>query len=197
MKYGINLVEELRNREIRHHRKAALVTYAIIALAGILTIVILKTVLFLLSVNQDLTSAKTKLTRLQEEYQRYQQTAMSINKEDLELLDRLQHGRIFWTKKLSAMAFPLPSNYWVNSFQYKGNALQVKGFGYVEEEQRQLITLDDYLNILRADSIFNKDMKQVSLIETRRDDVSDSAQRDRVSFEFTAQPGTNLAGEVR
>lgn len=187
MKYNINLVADLRKQERREQRKSEFVTYAFVALAGGLSLVIFKCVIFLLIINRDLNTAENRLQSLQAEYLRYKQTSMSIDKEDLELLDQLQHKRIFWTKKLTSMALPLPNNYWVNSFTFKKGILNVRGFGYLENQQRQLITLDDYLNILRADPVFNKGMQRIALIETRRDDVASEHNQARVSFEFTAQ----------
>lgn len=189
MKYQINLVSEIRQDEKRKQLHDSLQVYAFVALAGIITIVLLKSTLFLQLVRQDLNLANAYLKTLETEYQRYQQTTMTVEKQDLELLDQLQHGRLFWTKKLSSMALPLPPNYWVNRFEYKSNQFSVDGFGYIDGNQRQLITLDDYLNILRADTTFRKGLEQIFLVETRRTDLhSEDGDRDQVSFQFRAKP---------
>lgn len=189
MKYHINLVSKIRQEEKHWQLQNSLQVYAFVALAGIITIVLLKSALFLQLVRQDLQLAEQYLLTLQTEYQRYQQTTMTIEKQDLELLDKLQHGRLFWTKKLASMALPLPSNYWVNKFEFKTNRFSVDGFGYIDESQRQLITLDEYLTILRHDSVFRRGLEQVSLVETRRTDSKKYGDpRDQISFRFNAKP---------
>jgi Tfp pilus assembly protein PilN len=187
MKYEINLIHEMRLGEKRAKRDAALMTWTSFILAGILTLAIFKGLLFTLLVREDLRIAQNKLNQLKAEYQRYQATNISVQKEDVELLDRMQHSRVFWTKKLSAMASPLPSNYWVNSIHFKTSKLGVKGFGYLDQEQKQLVTLDDYLNVLRSDSVFIKGISQVALVETRRSDLDKEENlRERISFEYSA-----------
>lgn len=189
MKYQINLVAEIRLDEKKRQRLDSFQVYIFVILAGVLTIVLLKGLLFVQLVRQDLALAQSHLKTLETEYQRYQQTTFSIEKQDLELLDRLQHGRLFWTKKLSAMAHPLPQNYWVNKFTFKNNQFTVDGFGYIDEEQRQLITIDDYLNILRADTIFRTNLELISFVETKRTNLHEQSQdRDEVSFTFKARP---------
>lgn len=188
MKYHINLVAELRANE-KHlrieHLRGTVVTAV---LAAVLALAAVKWTFGILGMRQSLQAAQAKLSLLEQEYQRYQATNMKVTKEDVELLDRLQHGRIFWSKKLAALASPLPENYWVDAMGYKGTEMRVKGFGYIDLEQRQLLTLDDYLNILRSDTVFNKGVQEVALNEARRsDDANESVKRQRISFEYSAK----------
>lgn len=188
MKYQLNLVAELRAREkaykFRHFQGVTVLAIVI----AVLLLVIIKWTFGLLSFKQDIENANNKLQLLKYEYQQYQATNLRITKEDVELLDKLQHSRVFWSKKLAALASPLPPNYWVDAMGYKSNELRVKGFGYIDTEQRQLLTLDYYLNILRVDSVFNKGMPQISLQETRRnDDQNGESKLQRVSFEYSAK----------
>lgn len=189
MKYTINLVAELRANEKRRNLEQIKGAVVSTLLGGMLALVAFKWVVGILSMVQSQQLAQSKLLLLQQEYQRYQATSLSITKEDVELLDRLQHSRIFWSKKLAALASPLPANYWVDAIGFKTGELRVKGFGYIDPEQRQLLTLDGYLNILRADSVFNKKIPVISLQETRRNDDRETEgymTRQRVSFEYSA-----------
>jgi len=193
MKYNINLVAEMRAIEKRHNLDHLRGTVVSTILTGILVLVALKWIFGVLSMQQNLQLAQGKLQLLQQEYRRYQATSLSITKEDVELLDRLQHSRIFWSKKLAALASPLPSNYWVDAIAFQSSELRVKGFGYIDTEQKQLLTLDGYLNILRADTVFSKGMPSISLQETRRNDDHEGegeATRQRVSFEYSAKGTT-------
>jgi len=188
MRYNINLVAELRASERKRRNAHMRITIVTTVLACLLAFVAVKWVGGILSMRQSLANAQGKLAQLQQEYQRYQATNLSITKEDVELLDRLQHGRIFWSKKLASLASPLPANYWVDAMGYKKEEMRVRGFGYIDSEQRQLLTLDGYLNILRGDTVFSKGIKTIALNETRRNDDEDGiGKRQRVSFEYSAK----------
>jgi len=131
---------------------------------------------------------RRELGRIEAEYRKYKTTKMIVDKADIELLDRLQTGRIFWTKKLEAMASHLPNRppntYWITRFSYDRSSLNVKGYGFISRRQEQLITIDDYLNALRADTSFSDVFNACFLKSTARDD---EGFRERVSFEYSAE----------
>jgi Tfp pilus assembly protein PilN len=138
--------------------------------------------------SRTLARERAELARIEAEYRRYKATQMIVDKADIELLDQLYSGKIFWTKKLEAMARNLPENYWITMFRYKDGTCNVKGYGYITEEQRQLITIDDYLNLLRQDRGFNDVLKNVHFNLTER---NDEPGRERVTFDYSAEGGKN------
>jgi Tfp pilus assembly protein PilN len=135
---------------------------------------------------------RANLARIEAEYRKYKETKMIVDKADVELLDRLQNGRIFWTRKLAAMALHLPENYWITAFGYKNKTYSVEGYGYISPEQEQLITLDDYLNELRNDSTFCDVFRVTHLNATERDD---EYGRKRVSFEYSSRGSKGAYGK--
>lgn len=189
MKYTINLIRSLREKEYREavarRRGTLLITLCAVLLAVALAYSAWNTVDMLRVIELE----REKLARVEAEYRQYQSTTMIVDKGDIELLDKLQNDRIFWTRKLASMALHLPENYWVTRFGYgKGNQFDVDGYGYISRDQKQLITLDDYLNLLRGDTLFNDVFRNVHLEQARRDD---EGTRERVSFRFSA--GTRRA----
>jgi Tfp pilus assembly protein PilN len=187
MKYKLNLIRTLRieerNAEIKRVRILMLTAISL----GFLVLAAFYAALQVLTMEATLSDERNKLARIEEEYKRYKTTTMIVNKADIELLNKLQSERIFWTKKLAAMAYPLPENYWITQFEFNEDVFRVKGYGYITERQRQLVTIDDYLNMLRADTTFNDNFKQVYLDATKREDEK---ERERVSFEYSAIAGT-------
>lgn len=184
MKYSINLVRTLREQERRQalarRRTSMLVILCLVSLA----LAIGYNTLHVVAMRSVIAEEHNKLARIDAEYKQYKATTLIVDKADIELLDKLQNDRIFWTRKLAAMAVHLPENYWVTKFGYgKANTFQVDGYGYITKAQKQLITLDDYLNLLRADSLFNDDFKTTHLDLAKRDD---EGSRERVNFEYSA-----------
>jgi hypothetical protein len=188
MKYHINLIQSLRTKEKRDESQRALINvFTMVAFAALL-LAGAYTASNILRMRLTINAERAELERIEAEYRKYKTTRMIVDKEDIELLDRLQTGRIFWTRKLAAMAYHLPNQppnpYWITRFAFNRNTLTVKGYGYISPQQEQLITIDDYLNSLRADTTFSDIFPNIFLSSTSRDD---EAGRERVNFEYAAE----------
>ena len=183
MHYNINLVRTTRIEEKKGERKRLTTLVFLICALSILILSSLYTALEILRMERVLKDEGEKVARIQEEYKRYKASKTIINKADIELLDKLQHERIFWTKKLVAMAQYLPENYWITEFGYKPNSFDVHGYGYITKEQEQLITMDDYLNELRKDTTFNDVFRNTYLNLTER---KDERTRERITFKYSS-----------
>ncbi|MBN1982868.1 MAG: hypothetical protein JW795_15145 [Chitinivibrionales bacterium] len=190
MKYSINHIRTLRLTQKRsasiRMRVAVIIAGSLLLLAGAVGYSVVEVIAMNVVIDQE----QQRYNLIETEYSKYQQTQMIINKEDIELLDGLQNNRIFWTKKLEAMASPLPENYWITRFDYTNGAFTVEGYGYISNKQEQLITLDDYLSILRKDTNFCDVFSVTRLNSTTR---ADENGKMRVSFDFTSN--SNGAGQ--
>jgi Tfp pilus assembly protein PilN len=185
VRYNINLIrlqraEEHRAIELRNR----LFTVGVSCL-GLLGIAALTFTFQILGMEAKLSNEQVQLARIEQEYSKYRSTRMVIDKADIERLDSLQSNRVFWTKKLAAMAVYLPEDYWTISFSFDKKVYRVKGYGYISTNQDQLITLDDYLNKLRADPNYTDVFKMTSFNEVSRAD-EEKENRERVSFEYSS-----------
>lgn len=184
MKYSINLVMKRRIEEKKAEIKKYHMVFLCIICFGALVGALAYSALEILKMERVLQDERDKLAKIENEYKKYQQTEMIVNKDDVELLDKLQNGRIFWTHKLASMALHLPENYWITRFGYQGTSYKVEGYGYISAEQEQLITLDNYLNNLRTDSTFSDVFLVTFLNSTVRNDEDN---KQRVSFDFSSE----------
>jgi len=185
VRYNINLIRQLRSEERRASElKDRLFTFGI-SCFGLIGIATLTFTFQVLSMEAKLTNERQNLARIEQEYSKYKTTRMVIDKADIERLDSLQANRIFWTKKLAAMAVYLPEDYWIIQFGFDGKIYKVSGFGYISPDQEQLITLDDYLNKLRADRNYTDAFKATYFNSVARSD-EESNVRNRVSFEYSS-----------
>jgi Tfp pilus assembly protein PilN len=184
MQYTINLIRTRRERERIAQKKHTVTVGVTAATLGLVVLALFYATLEVFFMHQVLANKRQEVERIKTEYKKYRTTKLTIDKADIQLLDDLQRNRIFWTRKLIAMARHLPENYWVTDFGYKKNEFNVEGYGYISEQQKQLITLDDYLNRLRDDSTFNDVFPTIYLDETRRKD--EARGRMRVNFMYSA-----------
>ncbi len=186
MKYRANLIKEiLKEEKIQKAKSLRRILYSWTAF-GILALVILDASFKVIHMNQLINFEQEKLDRIVAEYETYQKTEMTINRMDIELLDKLQHNRVFWTKKLAATARYLPDQYWIEDIAFN-TKYEVSGYGYTVPEQQQLMTLDAYLNFLRADTTFNDDFPTSFLEAVVRADEDEKGESiERVLFELSA-----------
>jgi hypothetical protein len=186
MRYKINLVKKIRLEEEKaEKRRVTTFTFCMVCFC-LLALSLIFSMFLILDIENALNDVETDLRRVENEYRTYKATKMIVDKSDIELLDKLQHNRIFWSKKLASMARHLPENYWVTEFGYKRSSFDVKGYGYISNKQEQLLTMDDYLNLLRADTTFRDVFKNTYLNSTKR---LDEKSRERISFEYSSLGG--------
>lgn len=183
VRYSVNLVRRIRIEEQRALRLKNRIFMLAASCTGLLVIAILVLVSQFLAMRIKIDVEKQQLNRIETEYRKYRATRMVVDRADIERLDALQANRIFWTKKLAALAYHLPENYWITRFAFDGRSLAVSGFGYISLQQEQLITLDNYLNKLRADSTYRDVFANTHFNAVAR---SDEADRSRVSFDFSS-----------
>jgi hypothetical protein len=185
MRYTINLIRQLRSEERRAQELRDRLFTVAMSCFGLLAIAVITITFQVLGMDAKLSNEKQQLARIELEYSKYKATRMVINKEDIERLDSLQSNRIFWTKKLAAMAYYLPDEYWIIKFGFDSKAYKVSGFGYISTKQEQHITLDDYLNKLRVDSTYTDIFKTTVFNSMVRAD-EEKENRERISFEFSS-----------
>ena len=188
MKYRINIVEQLRKAEKRERRRRSTMTVCLMVSFTLLLLSAAFTAQNIIKMRGTLQRERMELRRIEAEYRKYKSTKMIVDKTDIEKLDRLQGNRIYWTKKLAAIASHLPNTppdpYWITSFSFKDHKLNVKGYGFISPRQEQLITLDEYLKALRADTTFSDVFGTCYLNTTARED---EGNRERVTFDYTAE----------
>lgn len=181
--YHINLVRSLREKERRAEKQRRIHAMVGVACFALLLLAVVYSGLTMWKMERVLAAEREKLVQIQSEYSRYTATRTIVDKGDVELLNRLQGRGIFWTKKLAAMATHLPDNYSITAFSYHNGELKVRGFGFTNPKQDQLLILDAYLNRLRQDTTFSDVFKQIFLSSAQRNDQPGTG---KVAFEFSA-----------
>lgn len=183
MRYSINLVRDLRFAEKKERIKKSRMMLFSIACFGLLGLAIFYSTLQVVLMRSVIRQERLALKKVVRQYKKYRKTRMTVSKADVELLDRLQNRRIFWTQKLAAMAQHLPKSYWIKKFVYDGDKFSAEGFGYITDKQKQLIVLNNYFKALRADTTFNNHFQYTHFMSTIR---RDEDKKKKIKFEFTS-----------
>jgi len=192
IKYKMNLVKSIRIAERRQMKHGVNMAFMLIVCFGILALSGFYAYTKLGKMQVEIAKEKAAIRKITAEYREYQEMQTSIDKADVELLNRLLTNRVYWTKVLDGMASHLPAeqptSYWITKFGYRGQAFAVHGFGYITEQQEQLLALDEYLNRLRADPNYTEFFNRTNLKSAVRSDESGQGSRvnERVSFEYAS-----------
>jgi len=195
IRYKLNLVKSVRAAEKRARGERSQMTLIALVCFCALGLAIFSTYIKIEGMEKVVANEKRKLKMIEAEYRNYQEMHVSIDKADIELLNQLQMNRVYWTKKLEAIAKHLPDeqpiSYWITKFGYKSNnrTFNVHGYGYITQQQEQLLALDNYLNDLRADVSYSDIFASTFLNSAVRSDEEDNerkVKRDRISFEFSS-----------
>lgn len=188
MKFRLNLIREIKAEQEAAQKRRRFSANLFAICYSLLAVILIYGITDILTMRLKVAEERKRLENVKAEYQRYKSTTEIVSKADVELLDRLQNNRIFWTKKLLIMARCLPENYWITQFGHDGAALTVNGYGYITDRQEQLITLHAYLDGLRRDPAYNDVFKPTYLNSTIRADETGKG-RERVSFSYTGIGG--------
>jgi len=184
MRYTTSMIRAIRNEEKRRESLRIKLLSLSAGSGGIVCLALFYALLQVADMSAQVRQERESLDRVKAEYSRYQAQQASIDQEDIERLNTLQKSGIIWTKKLAAMASHLPENYWITRFGYDGFAFSVQGCGILQTKQDQLITINDYLNALRRDSLFSDAFPAIYLNTTRRFEMNELT---KVSFDFSAE----------
>jgi len=200
IRYKMNLMKSIIEAEKRNSEHRLKMSLLFIVCFGALGGAALYVYSQLSLMEQTLYAEKLKLLKVQAEYRNYQEEVSVVNKADVELLGRLQTNRIYWTRKLEAIAKYLPDaepvSYWITKFGYNdnGRTFTVSGYGYITQKQEQLLELERYLDSLRAEPSYAHIFGSTYLKSAVRDDeylrTPDGSkrerERDRISFEYAS-----------
>ncbi len=180
------MIRVIRREEKKKERSRSLSTALGSLGFGVLGLALLYFMFNVITMESSLRKERHKLEDVEKEYLKYKASKLFVDKADIELLDELQSRRIFWTKKLIAMATHLPENYWIAHFGFNQKQFSVSGFGMVSQGQNQLIILDNYFNELRSDSNY-KDVFPITTFNSTR--LEKLSENDKVSFDFVSTAG--------
>ncbi|MBD3321340.1 MAG: hypothetical protein GF350_09630 [Chitinivibrionales bacterium] len=183
MRYEINMIRSVREMERRAQQRRVF-SLALSAIAiGLLALSFFYATLQVLTMESVLRQEKNKLKLVENEYEQYQETQQIVEKDDVELLDKLQNGKVFWTRILAAVAHYLPDNYWTTEFSFNSEVLNIKGEGYISRSQDQLVVLDKYIRSLENDPRFSSVFKSASLVSAERSSKEDN----KIAFNISAE----------
>jgi hypothetical protein len=183
MRYSINLVRQTRVAERKAEQFRLRISVFSMICFGVLAVAVVFSFFEILSMHIVIMNEHQSVARIKNEYGKYKATRMIVDKADIELLDSLQNSRIFWTRKLTALAVHLPDYFCLGEFKYQPPDFQAAISCPLALQQNQLVTIDDFLNRLRQDSDWHDLFHKTVLYSASR---GEQDKKDQMQFQFVS-----------
>lgn len=109
------------------------------------------------------------LNEIRDEIETYQVSGEFLSKQDLERLAEVSTERIFWAKKLVALAEKTTDKIAITNFNFKGERLSLYGITRVDKNQKEFNLIDEFINDLKNNVHINTDFPEVTFVLSRLD----------------------------
>lgn len=155
----------------------------------ILTFVISMVVLygFTLWINFDLNNKlqnrKKLLKNIKNEIKQFQTSGDFLSKKDLQNLEKVS-DRVFWTKKLEALADKTSDKIAITHFSYSRDNLRLFGITRIDKEEKEHDLINEFIISLQNNKQISGDFPNIQFVKSRRDKEKDV---DIIRFEIACR----------
>ncbi|RLC50228.1 MAG: hypothetical protein DRZ79_04720 [Candidatus Cloacimonadota bacterium] len=165
-KINLNKYGELK-RKIEQEKR----TFQITAFSFFFFTVILTLIVILLNgnLNKKLENRKQLLAKIKNEVKAYKVSGEYLSKKDLERLANISTQRIFWAKKLVALAEKTNDKIAITHFSFKNNVLSLYGITKVDKKQKEFDLIDNFILQLKNNKQISVDFPEIKFVKSRRD----------------------------
>ena len=110
---------------------------------------------------------------------------INLSKIDIKNLHKFEKKRIYWSKKFLALSEMTPEDMAITRFEFKGKNFSLEGIGNLEEGEKPLEIVKDFMDEIDANDTFNKDFKNLKVWKVKSNTKgSKSEENERIIMEF-------------
>lgn len=125
---------------------------------------------------------KARLAEIREQIEKYQTSGDYLSSEDLEKIAEISQNRIFWAKKLVALADHTDDKIAIEKFSYKNGVLKLFGITPLERESQEIdLIIEGFIDKLQANEQISADFPEIYFEKSSKDKEKDT---DIVKFEI-------------
>lgn len=114
------------------------------------------------------------LKQIEDQVASYEVSGEFLSKADLDKLSDAFTDRIFWAKKLVALAERTQSQIAITHFSYKRGVLSLYGITKVDKGQKEFDLIDNFIESLKANPQISADFKDIEFVRSNRDREKDT-----------------------
>ncbi|MBN2461640.1 MAG: hypothetical protein JXB60_08530 [Candidatus Cloacimonetes bacterium] len=109
------------------------------------------------------------LEEIKKEIKDYQVSGEYLSSRDLERLYKISTERIFWAKKLVALAEQTTDKIAITHFSFKSNTLSLFGITKVDREQKEFDLIHDFVEKIKRNEQISSDFPEIKIVRSRKD----------------------------
>ncbi len=127
------------------------------------------------------------------EIESYEISGEFLSAKDMERLTNVSTKRIFWAKKLVALADKTTDKIAITHFSYKNNKLSLFGITKLDKKEKEFdLIIEDFIKKLKDDIQISSDFPEIEFVRSRQDFEKDVEilrfQIDCISRDLTLEP---------
>jgi hypothetical protein len=190
-KINLNKFGELRLQQ--EAERKAFQTFVSLFVLG--TLILFAFVIYLDSqLATKLDSRQKFLKQIEDQVASYEVSGDFLSKSDLDRLSTVFTDRIFWARKLVALADKTQSQIAITHFSYKRGILSLYGITKVAKDQREFDLIDNFIESLKANPQISMDFKDIVFVRSNRDREKDT---DIIRFQVDCLGKDSTSGQTK
>jgi hypothetical protein len=134
------------------------------------------------------------LKQIEDQVASYEVSGDFLSKSDLDRLSQAFTDRIFWAKKLVALADKTQSQIAITHFSYKRGILSLYGITKVDKDQKEFDLIDNFIESLKANQQISLDFKDIVFVRSNRDREKDT---DIIRFQIDCIGKDSMLGKSK
>jgi hypothetical protein len=134
------------------------------------------------------------LKQIEDQVASYEVSGDFLSKSDLDRLSNAFTDRIFWAKKLVALAERTQSQIAITHFSYKRGVLSLYGITKVDKDQKEFDLIDNFIESLKANPQISMDFKDIVFVRSNRDREKDT---DIIRFQVDCIGNDSVIGKTK
>jgi outer membrane murein-binding lipoprotein Lpp len=153
-----------------------------------LAFLILGLLLAALTINARLSAKENEFKHtvmdLNAQIQALQKDENFVSEKEVFALDRLNSARVFWTRKVEALAALTGNKIALTEIKYERSILSMKGVARVSRTNNNFDLVSDFIERIKAEPAFSRDFRKIDFRSSSRVDFMD---QDLLNFEIIMQ----------
>jgi len=170
--------------ELKQQAEAEARTFRNTVVSFLIFFALLYGVVFVLrnSLDAKVVERKNTLADIESQIEKYQTSGDYLSAEDLQKIAEITRNRIFWAKKLVALAEHTDDRIAIEKFTYKNGVLKLYGITPLEREsQEHDLIIEGFIDKLQANAQISGDFPDIYFEKSNKDKEKDT---DIIKFEI-------------
>jgi hypothetical protein len=116
----------------------------------------------------------TYIKSIKKEIERYKDNGEYLSQKDLERLTTISTERIFWSKKLVALADKTNDKIAITHFSYKNDTFSLFGITKLDREVNEHSLIEEFIGSLKENKQISSDFSDIKFVSSRHDIEKDT-----------------------